>query len=147
MYVAPGLMDRRLTFYRREEHGGDGFVRPVYVKTGTYWGRIDASAQRINVAFAPMAHVDARTNWSATIAEHIDVDPNGIVRESGTDVLYFVRGVITLRQLSGQRVDLESIDPTQYNTFTMYEGAEVDDGYHIVDSGSAFTTGFDEGFE
>lgn len=145
MYVAPGLMDRRLTFYRRDEHGGDGFSRPVYTRTGTYWGRIDATAQRQNVGFQPTAAIDVRTTWSATVADYVTVDPNGIVREEDSDTLYFVRGVVTLRQLMGQQIDLESIDPTQYATFIMYEGSETTDGVHLVET-SAFTTGFDEGF-
>lgn len=146
MYIAPGLMDRRLTFYRRDEHGGDGFVRPVYTKTGTYWGRIDATSARQNIAFQPMASIDTRTQWTATIADGIEVDPNGLVREEDSEVLYYVRGVITLRQLSGQRIDLESVDTTQYATFIMYEASEVLDGVHLVTT-SAFSTGFDEGFE
>lgn len=147
MYIAPGLLDRRLTFYRRDEEGGDGFVRPVYVETGTYWGRIDATAQRQNVAFAPQSHIDVRTTWTATIADYVAVDPNGIVRESGSDTLYYVRGVITMRQVYGQRIDLESIDPSEYATFTLYDAAEVVDGVHLINAASAFTTGFNEGYD
>ena len=146
MYLAPGLLDRRLTFYVREDHGGDGFIRPVYVKSGTYWGRIDASSNQTNIGFQPMSAIDSRSRWSAMIAKGIEVDPNGLVREEKSDTLFFIRGVITLRQLDGQRLELESVDPTAYATFIFYEGAETTDGVHLVDSASAFTTGFDEGF-
>lgn len=147
MYIAPGLLDRRLTFYRRAEEGGDGFARAVYVETGTYWGRIDATAQRQNIAFQPQAHIDVRTTWAATIAADIVVDTNGLVRESGSDTLYYVRGVITMRQMSGQRIDLESIDPNEYATFTLYDAAEVMDGEHLINAASAFSGGFNEGYD
>lgn len=147
MYVAPGLLDTRLTFYRRDENGGDGFARPVYVKTGTYWGRIDASAQRQNVGSAPMAHVDIRTTLSATVAEYVTVDPYGLVKQESDDTLYYIRGVITMRQLQGQRIDLEVIDPSSYDTFTIYDPAEVLDGEHLLLGASEFSSAFDEAFD
>lgn len=147
MYIAPGLLDKRLTFYRRDQDGGDGFARSVYVKTGTYWGRIDASSSRQNVASSPMAHMDIRTTLSATIADYVDVDPYGLVKQEGDDTLYYVRGVVTMRQLQGQRVDLESVDPTASATFTLYDPAEVMDGEHLLLGATAFSTAFDEAFD
>lgn len=146
MYVAPGLLDTRLVFYRKADNGGDGFARPTYVKTGTFWGRIDASAQRQNVGSAPMAHVDARTTLSAMVAEYVEVDPYGLVKQEGDETLYYVRGVITLRQLQGQRIDLEAIDPSSYDTFTTYDAAEVLDGEHLIVPSNAFSTAFNDGF-
>ena len=146
MYVAPGLLDTRLTFFRRDENGGDGFARPIYVKTGTYWGRIDATSQRQNVGASPMSQIDIRTNLSAMVAEYVDVDPYGLVKHEGSDTLYYIRGVITLRQLQGQRIDLEVIDPSSYDTFTTYDAAEVMDGEHLIQAARAFSSGFDEGY-
>jgi len=146
MYIAPGLLDTRLTFYRRDENGGDGFARSIYVKTGVYWGRIDASSQRQNVGASPMAHVDVRTTLSATVADYVVVDPYGLVKQEGDDTLYYVRGVIAMRQLQGQRIDLEAIDPSAYATFTLYDPAEVMDGEHLLLGAVSFSTAFDEGF-
>ena len=146
MYIAPGLLDRRLTFYRRQDNGGDGFARPTYVKTGTFWGRLDASSQRQNVAQSPQSHVDIRSNWSAMVAEYVEVDPYGLVKEEGHDTLFYIRGVIDLRQLQGQRLDLEVIDPSSYDTFTTYDAAEVMDGEHLIVLSNAFSSAFDDGF-
>lgn len=146
MYIAPGLLDTRLTFYRRDENGGDGFARSIYVKTGVYWGRIDASSQRQNVGASPMAHVDVRTTLSATVADYVVVDPYGLVKQEGDDTLYYIRGVIAMRQLQGQRIDLEAIDPSAYATFTLYDPAEVMDGEHLLLGAVSFSTAFDEGF-
>ncbi len=146
MYIAPGLLDRRLTFYRRQENGGDGFARPIYVKTGTFWGRIDATSQRQNVAQSPQSHVDIRSQLTATVAEYVTVDPYGLVKEEGHDTLFYIRGVITMRQLQGQRIDLEVIDPTSYDTFTTYDAADVLDGEHLVVASNAFSSAFDDGF-
>lgn len=146
MYVAPGLLDTRLTFYRRDQNGGDGFARSVYVKTGTFWGRIDATSQRQNVGAAPMTQIDIRTNLSATVAEYVEVDPYGLVKQESDETLYYIRGVVTLRQLQGQRIDLEVIDPSSYDTFTTYDAAEVMDGEHLIVTSNAFSTAFNDGF-
>ncbi len=146
MYIAPGLLDTRLTFYRRDQNGGDGFARSVYVKTGVFWGRIDASSQRQNVGASPMTHVDVRATLSAMVADYVTIDPYGVVKQEGDDTLYYVRGVIALRQLQGQRIDLEAVDPSAYATFTLYDPAEVSDGEHLLLGAVAFSSAFDEGF-
>lgn len=148
MYVAPGLLDTRLAFYRRDQNGGDGFARSVYVKTGVYWGRLDATAQRQNIGGAPMSHSDIRTTYTATVADYVTIDPFGLVKIEGTDeTLYYIRGVVAMRALQGQRVDLESIDPSSYNTFTIYDPAEATDGEHLLLGATAFSTAFDEAFD
>lgn len=147
MYVAPGLLDTRLTFYRRDQNGGDGFARSVYVKTGTYWGRLDATAQRQNIGGAPMSHSDIRTTVAATVGDYVEVDTFGLVKQEGDETLYYIRGVVAMRQLQGQRIDLEAIDPSSYNTFTIYDPAEVTDGEHLLLGATAFSTAFDEAFD
>lgn len=147
MYIAPGLLDTRLTFYRRDENGGDGFARSIYVKTGVYWGRLDASSQRQNVGAAPMTQVDVRTTLSAMVADYVSVDPYGLVKQEGDDTLYYIRGVIELRQLQGKRIDLEAVDPSASATFALYDPAEVMDGEHLLLGATAFSTAFDEAFD
>ena len=147
MYIAPGLLDTRLTFYRRDQNGGDGFARSIYVKTGVFWGRLDATAERQNVAASPMSHVDVRTTLSAMVADYVEVDPYGLVKQENDETLYYIRGVIRLRQLQGQRIDLESVDPSAYATFTIYDPAEVTDGEHLLVGPTAFSTAFDEAFD
>jgi len=127
----PGLLDRRLTFYARHDNGADGFQRPVYVKTGEYWGRLDETADAQEIPLDPQSHVENRTAGTATVADYVAVPVNGIVRE-GSGVPYFIRGVITLRQLRCQRITLEAIDPTEYGTYTTFEDVEVLDGLHLL---------------
>jgi hypothetical protein len=146
MYIAPGLLDQRLGFFSRGDDGADGFQRPVYTKTGVYWGRVDATANAFTVAGAPQAHTDSRTTAVATVADYVPVDPYGIVKLEGDDTLWFVRGVYAVRQMACQQVTLEAIDPTAYGQYILYDAADVADGVHLVAT-SAFTTGFDEGFE
>lgn len=129
--ITPGLLDRRLTFYERQDGGADGFQRPVYVKTGEYWGRIDDTADQQTIPLSPQAHVESRTAAVATVADYVEVSKFGVVRiDAGP--LYYVRGVFVQRALRCQRITLEAIDPTQVATFALYEGLEVQDGTHLV---------------
>jgi hypothetical protein len=146
MYVAPGLLDQRLTFYERQNSGADGFVRPVYVQTGVYWGRVDAMSSAFTVAGSPQAHIDARTTLTATVAEYVAVDPFGIIKVENDAKLYHVRGVYAMRQMSGQQIALEQLTPEESAAFVTYEPAEVLDGYHYGKLINGFSTGFDTGY-
>lgn len=126
------MLDQRLRFYARTDAGADGFQRPVYEFTAERWGRIDDTSERATVPLSPQAHVEHRTDAVATIAADVAVDPNGIIKVGA--LLYFVRGVVTIRQLRCQRVSLERIDPTAYAMFELYEGQEVLDGLHLIDA-------------
>lgn len=146
MYIAPGLLDRRLAFFARQENGGDGFNRPVYVKSGTFWGRIDATSSRQNIGTSPMAHMEIRTQLSATVASYVPVDPYGLIQIDGASTLYYVRGIVEMRALQGQRIDLEEVEPTAAQTFALYDPAEVTDGEHLLLGEVSFSNAFDEGF-
>ena len=129
--ITPGLLDRRVSLYQRQDGGADGFQRPVYVKSGEYWGRIDDTADQQTIPLAPQAHVENRTTAVATVADYVEVPKFGVLRiDDGP--LYYVRGVFVQRSLRCQRVSLEAIDPTQVATFALYEGVEVQDGTHLV---------------
>lgn len=147
MYVAPGLLDQRLAFYSRSDDGADGFQRTVYTRTGIYWGRVDATVNTLTVSGAPQSHTDNRTTLSATVADYVAVDPAGLLREVGGSTLYFVRGVYAVRNLRCQQITLEAVDPSAYGEFVLYDPADVSDGVHLLDPASAFTTGFDEGYD
>lgn len=140
MYLAPGTLDQRLRFYARTEAGADGFIRPVYVFSVERWGRVDVTSEQAQVPLSPQAHVEHRAAVVATIADGITVDPNGLVKV-GT-ALYFVRGVVRIRQLRCQRITLEAIDPTAYATFVLVEGQSVLDGLHLVDPAGPIVTAF-----
>ena len=140
MYIAPGTLDQRLRFYSRTDAGADGFMRPVYGFTVERWGRLDDTSERATVPLSPQAHVEHRTDAVATIADGIAVDLNGIVKVGA--LLYFVRGVVKIRQLRCQRVSLERIDPTAYAMFELYEGQDVLDGLHLVDPERPVEVGF-----
>lgn len=133
MYVAPGLLDRRLRFYRREEVGADGFARAAYVFDVERWGRIDRTAARQAVPMAPQAHQEARADAVATIGEGVAVDPFGIVRDTQDAALYWVRGVVPVRQVRAIRITLEAVDPTAYETFALYESREALGGVHLIE--------------
>jgi hypothetical protein len=137
MTVTPGLWSRRLTFYERRENGADGFARPVYVRTGEYWGRLDDTADSQEIPLDPQTHVESRTDATAHVADYVDVPKFGIIRDTtnaaATDqALYLIRGVYLQRALRQQRVTLETIDPTAYGLYVTYEDADVWDGYHLV---------------
>lgn len=146
MYVAPGLLDQRLTFYERQEAGGDGFARPVYVKTGVYWGRLDVQSNQQIVGSSPQTQMDVRANCVATVATDVVVDPYGIVRVENEDALYHIRGVYKVRQTQAQQLNLERITPEQAAVFVAYEPIEVLDGYHYGTAVDGFSSGFDNGF-
>ena len=131
MTVTPGLLDRRLTLWERREGGADGFSRPVYVRIGEYWGRLDEIADDEQIPLSPQGHIESQTRATATVADYVVVPKFGIVRE-GNGPLYFTRGTILLRALRCQRITLEAIDPTEFSTFAMFEDVDVRDGYHLV---------------
>ena len=147
MYVAPGLLDQRLGFYTRSDDGAYGFQRPLYTKVGVYWGRIDATANQFTVAGAPQGHTDSRTTLTATVADYVPVDPFGVVKIEGDTVIYFVRSVVEVRQMRCKQLTLEEVDPTAYAEFIANDPDAVTDGVHLVDATSAFTLGFDEGYD
>lgn len=144
--IAPGLLDRRVTFYERQEAGAYGFARPVYVQTATYWGRIDDLSNTQTVAGSPQAHVDQRITARATVADYVPVPTNGYARIGNAGDLYAVRGVIALRALRCKRVDLERIDPTASASFVGFEGLPVSDGVHLLKTPNGFSTGFSDGY-
>jgi hypothetical protein len=94
-----------------------------------------------------MSHSDIRTTLAATVGDYVEVDTFGLVKQEGDETLYYIRGVVAMRQLQGQRIDLEAIDPSSYNTFTIYDPAEVTDGEHLLLGATAFSTAFDEAFD
>lgn len=129
--ITPGLCDRRLTFYEPVASGGDGFARTVYAEAGTYWGRIDDLVNTQTVANTPMAHVDQRVNARAAVAWSVPVPSQGYVRiDAGP--LYAIRGVVQLRQLRMQRIELEFVDPTASTTVDGIEALAVADGIHLT---------------
>ena len=144
--ITPGLLDRRLTFYERQEAGAYGFARPVYVQTATYWGRIDDLTNRQNVATSPQAHVDQRITARATVADYVAVPTGGYVRIGTDGDVYAIRGVVLLRALRAKRVELERIDPTASATFVGFEGLPVSDGLHMLKTPNGFSTGFSDGY-
>ncbi len=131
MTVAPGLLDRRLTFWERRETGADGFARPTYVKIGEYWGRLDETADDQQIPLNPQGHMESQTQATATVADYVTVPKFGIVRD-GDGPVYFTRGVVYKRALRCQTITLEAIDPTEFSTFALFEDVDVRDGYHLV---------------
>lgn len=139
MTLTPGLLDQRLTFYARQDNGADGFIRPVYVRTGTYWGRLDETADAQTIPAAPAAHMELRASAVATVMDGVPVPDYGVVRvgtgadvDTGTGPLYYVRGVVRKRIQRCQKITLEAVDPTALGTFDVFEPVEVLDGTHLV---------------
>lgn len=135
MTVTPGLWDRRLTLYERQEAGDDGFQRPVYVKLGEYWGRLDDTADAQDIAMNPQSHVESRTDALAHVSDAVTVPKFGIVRDTTVapgGPIYLIRGTYEQRALRQRRITLQTIDPTAYGTYTLYDNADVWDGYHLV---------------
>ena len=71
MTMVAGRLDQRVSFWAREDAGADGFVRPVFVYQGTYWGRIDHTAQTQNVGTEPQAEINYRSPARATVADYV----------------------------------------------------------------------------
>ena len=131
MTVVPGLLDRRISIYERQDAGADGFQRPVYVRTIVRWGRIDDIADAQTVPLAPQAHMESRTTAVATLADYVEVPKFGILRED-EGPLYYVRGTFVQRALRCQKVTLEAVDPTQSASFALFDDVEVLDGTHLI---------------
>lgn len=143
--MVAGRLDQRVTLWERQDNGGDGFARPVYVKTGTWWGRVDAVTDRQRVPQAPQSTVDYATDARMTVADYVPVPRSGCVTVEGNTALFWIRGVQERRQLREQRVDLQCVHPDEYVEFIGFDQLPVGDGYHLV-STSAFSSAFDLSF-
>ena len=75
MTMVAGRLDQRVTLWERQDNGGDGFARPVYVKTGTWWGRVDAVSDRQRVPQSPQCTVDYATDARMTVADYARIEP------------------------------------------------------------------------
>lgn len=129
--VATGRLEQRLRFYARTENGADGLTRPVYVFSVERWGRVDVMADQETVPLAPQAHAEYRATAIATVMDYVAIPAFGLVKHDG--LLYWIRGIVPIRQLRQKNVMLELIDPTQYATFVLTEPESVTDGVHLVD--------------
>jgi len=130
--MVPGRLDQRVTLWERQELGGDGFVRPVYVRTGTYWARVVATVDRERIAQAPQSAVDYTTDARMTVADYVAIPRHGCVTVEGDTTLYWIRGVQTRRQLREQRVDLQGLHPEEHVEFQDYDPVVVTDGVHLL---------------
>ena len=145
MTMVAGRLDQRVSLWAREDAGADGFMRPVYVYQGTYWGRIDATSDGQNVGTDPQSHISYRTTARATVADYVPVLLAGLVRLEGDEAVYWVRGVVPQRQLRSQRLDLEAVAPTDAVEFAGFEALPTLDGVHLV-TADEFSSAFDEAF-
>lgn len=132
MTMVAGRLDQRVTLWERQDTGGDGFTRPVYVRVGTYWGRVDPVVDRQRIAQAPQTAVDYTTDARMTVADYVPVPRHGCVRVEGEDTLYWVRGVQERRQLRELRVDLQGLHPEESVEFATYDPVRVTDGVHLI---------------
>ena len=146
MTMVPGRLDQRLAIYEQIDNGADGFARPVMVWRGEFWGRIDATADAQTVPLSPQSHVENRQTARAMVADYVDVPAFGALRVDGTGDVYWVRGVVPLRQLRAKRIDLEWINPTEAASFVGFEAQPVQDGAHFLRVTDGFSTGFSTGF-
>lgn len=145
--IAPGLLDRRVAIYTMQDSGAYGFARPTLVWQGEFWARIDDTADTLTVPLSPQQHVESRVTARATVADYVDIPPRGMLREVNSEDLYFVRGVVYQRALRCKRVDLERVEPTQAASFIGFDSQPVTDGWHRLEDDSAFSSGFDAGFD
>lgn len=143
--MVAGRLDQRLSFWAREDGGADGFVRPVYVYQGTYWGRVDVTGASENIGNEPQSHVSYRSAARGTVADYVAVPLNGIVRIEDDTAVYWVRGVVRLRQLRAQRLDLQVVTPTEVVEFAGFEGLSTLDGVHLLTT-DEFSSAFNEAF-
>ena len=132
MTMVAGRLDQRLTLWERQDTGGDGFVRPVYVRVGTYWGRVDATVDRQRVAQSPQTAVDYTTDARMTVADYVPVPRFGCVSIEDETTLYWIRGIQERRQLRELRVDLQGLHPEASVEFATYDPAPVTDGVHLI---------------
>lgn len=130
MTNAPGLRDQRLKLYRRENKGTDGFTSPVFVLDVTRWGRVDDSTAIVRMVGE---RLQLKIDAVAEFADEVDVPRDGLViDETDTSIAWWVRGIITLRQLRRVRAGLERIASEVFSTFTLHDSAGSLDGTHIV---------------
>jgi hypothetical protein len=132
---SPSLRNQRIAIYQRAEAGSDGFQRPVYSYLYTLWGRLDDARDAQVVASAPQAHTEYRDRVKATFNYTAVIPEDGIMLFA--DEIYFIRGILKRRQLWRTDVDGERVSAQQFAEFTLFEGASVADGAHLVDTSQA----------
>ena len=126
---AVGLRDQMLRLYTRTNHGRRGNVRPTFVFSNQWWGRIDTLTSQVrNVQDKTQLKFDAQ----AQFADECSVPAQGILKdESGT--IWWIRGITPVRITRTILVGLDRIDEELSKTFVLIEGDSVLDGVHLVD--------------
>lgn len=132
--ITPGLMDQRVRLYEQRDGGADGFTRPVYVCTGEWWGRLDAITETEVVPSAPQSHSAYRMGAVATVADYVPIPLFGVLRVTGEDTVYAVRGWCVVRALRCAKVTLDAIAPAQWQSYELVEDIEVGNGMHLLEA-------------
>lgn len=126
------LRDQLIRCYEKTDNGRDGFVRPVWRYTASWWGRIDETVSQTRVIQgAQTVKEDAR----AVFADEATIPVNGVILDPD-GVLWWVRGQSLARLTRSISVTLDRVSSDQYKQFVTAEGESILDGVHLVDPAS-----------
>lgn len=126
---AVGLRDQMLRLYARTNRGTKGNVIPTFTFTAQWWGRLDTVTSRVRTATEKQ---QVTYDAQAQFADECVVPPQGILKDEN-GVIWWLRGVVTVRATRTILVGLDRIDEELSKTFTFIEGADVLDGVHLID--------------
>lgn len=126
---AVGLRDQMLRLYTRTDTGRRGNVRPTFVFSNQWWGRIDTLTSSVRNA---QDKAQLKYDAQAQFADECTVPSNGVLKDED-GIVWWLRGITPVRANRTILVGLDRIDEEQTKTFLFVEGDSVLDGVHLVD--------------
>lgn len=127
----PGLRDQRVRLYAREDHGADGFPRPLYVFTGEWWGRLDVGSATSRIGSSPQSAFEDQGTGRLTLAYYAVVPSEGIALVGET--AFLIRGSVRDRLTWRTTVNVDRVATDRVARCTEYDAVGDSAEYHLID--------------
>lgn len=127
----PGLRDQRIRLYAREDHGADGFPRPLYVFVGEWWGRLDVGSSNTRIGSSPQSAFEDQDTARLTLAYYAEVPSDGIALVGET--AFMIRGTVRDRLTWRTTVTVDRVATDRVARYTTYDAVGDSAEYHLVD--------------
>lgn len=127
--MSAGLRNQRIRLYRRVSAGSDGMIRPVFMFTGEWWGRLEESRAS---SWQSMERIQMTSGGAAEFSDEVDVPTNGIAVDTGNGQAWWIRGITNAKTTRRKLVQIDRISDEEFTTMTLYDSQSQMDGTHLV---------------
>lgn len=127
MIIGAGFRDQRIKIYEPQEIGQDGMPQTAWRLIATRWGRVDRMTSSQTLANQPQNSQHYVSPGKATFDMYVTVPENGLLVVANK--AYFVRGIVSLRQLACIQVTVEEVSDAAFNELVFDTDVIPDDPY------------------